>query len=79
MADIVQRAVVDKEALTKSHPSRLFCTYRFTEKFRFLIVCAASQISGQDLHAAETYHAEEVFDVVFPAGNQPTEVMEPSE
>jgi len=39
MADIVQRVIVDKEALTKSHPSRLFCTYDFTEKFRFLIVC----------------------------------------
>jgi len=66
MADIVQRAIVDKEALTKSRPSRLFGTYGFTEKFCFLLVCAASKIPEQDLHTPETYHAEEVFDVVLP-------------
>jgi hypothetical protein len=31
----------------------------------------------QDLHATEAHHAEEVLDVVLPAGDQPTEMMEP--
>jgi hypothetical protein len=79
MADIVHRAIGDKEPLTKSRPSPLFCTDGFTEKFRFLIALRGSKIPEQDLHAPETYHAEEVFDVVLPAGHEPTKVMEPGE
>ena len=60
MADIVHRAIGDKEPLTKSRPSPLFCTDGFTEKFRFLIALRGSKIPEQDLHAPETYHAEEV-------------------
>jgi hypothetical protein len=33
----------------------------------------------QDLQAAETHHAEEVLNVVFPADHQPTKVVKPSE
>ncbi len=31
----------------------------------------------QDLHATQAYHAEEVLDVVLPADDQPTKVMQP--
>jgi hypothetical protein len=31
----------------------------------------------QDLHATQAHHAEEVLDVVLPADDQPTKVMQP--
>jgi hypothetical protein len=36
-------------------------------------------MSEQDLHTAESNHAEEVLYVVLPANHKPTEMMEPSE
>jgi len=33
---------------------------------------------SQDLHATQAYHAEEVLDVVLPADDQPTKLMQPS-
>jgi len=31
----------------------------------------------QDLHATQAHHAEEVLDMVLPADDQPTKVMQP--
>jgi|SRR5271155_1142021 len=36
-------------------------------------------MSEHDVHACEVYESEEVFDVVFPSGDEPSEVVHPCE